>query len=198
MPAQDAATGDQAMGPQCSGQPAARGQRARPDPPSPGVVGGCAEGWRHRAGARGARCPCRRMCGPSTRDVAALLALPAGHVVVGDDPIRAYDKVCGQLITWRTPTTPISSCVSFPRSAIPAPGEAPTCCSTPAPAAAATRAAGGCAGGGHQRTRRSRPLPTPPAAEPRSAPATPRVLRRPRPRTRLPVAITHHRHESQR
>src|SRR6478672_11620263 len=41
-----------------------------------------------------------------TGDVATPLALPAGHGVVGDDPIRAYRGVPGQLIRARAPTTP--------------------------------------------------------------------------------------------
>jgi hypothetical protein len=48
----------------------------------------------------------QRLRAALTRDVATLLALPAGHVVVGDDPIRSYGGVCGQLITVEDPDDP--------------------------------------------------------------------------------------------
>jgi hypothetical protein len=48
----------------------------------------------------------QRLRAALSRDVAALLALPPGHVVVGDDPIRAYRGVSGQLITVEDPDDP--------------------------------------------------------------------------------------------
>lgn len=41
----------------------------------------------------------RRLRAALTRDIATLLAIPAGHVVVSDDPIRAYSAIPGPLIT---------------------------------------------------------------------------------------------------
>jgi hypothetical protein len=37
----------------------------------------------------------QRLRAALTRDIAALLALPAGHVVVDDDPIRTYGAFPG-------------------------------------------------------------------------------------------------------
>ena len=76
VPAQDGARGDQAMAPQCSGQPPDQGGEARPGPPSPGVVSGwCGGARRPHAAARGARRPWWRTCGPSAGPVRA----PAGR-----------------------------------------------------------------------------------------------------------------------
>ncbi|MBV9919514.1 MAG: hypothetical protein JOY78_01480 [Pseudonocardia sp.] len=41
----------------------------------------------------------RRLYAALTRDIATLLAIPAGHVVVGDDPIRAYSGISAASIT---------------------------------------------------------------------------------------------------
>jgi hypothetical protein len=48
----------------------------------------------------------QRLRAALTRDVAALLALPAGQIVVGNDPIRAYRGDPGQLITVQDPDDP--------------------------------------------------------------------------------------------
>jgi hypothetical protein len=48
----------------------------------------------------------QRLRAALTRDVATLLALPATHVVVGDDPIRSYGSVPAQLITVEDPDDP--------------------------------------------------------------------------------------------
>ena len=48
----------------------------------------------------------QRLRAALTRDIAALLALPAGHVVVGDDTIRTHGGVPGQLITVEDPGDP--------------------------------------------------------------------------------------------
>ena len=140
----------------------------------------------------------RRLRAALTRDVATLLAVPATHVVVGDDPIRSYGGVPGQLITVEDPDDPDVVLRFLPETGNTGTGggayllldACPGCSGDP-------RSTGRGADGGDHRTRRSRPLPTLPAAEPRSAPGTRRVLRRPRPRTRLPTAITHPEHETE-
>ena len=48
----------------------------------------------------------QRLRAALTRDIAALLAVPAGHVLAGDDPIRCYGGVPGQLITVYDPDDP--------------------------------------------------------------------------------------------
>lgn len=48
----------------------------------------------------------QRLRAALTRDIAAVLALPATHIVVGDDPIRAYGNLPGQLITVDDPDDP--------------------------------------------------------------------------------------------
>jgi hypothetical protein len=48
----------------------------------------------------------QRLRAALTRDIAALLALPATHIVVGDDPIRTHGNVPGQLITVDDPDDP--------------------------------------------------------------------------------------------
>jgi hypothetical protein len=48
----------------------------------------------------------QRLRAALTRDLATLLALPATHVLVGDDPIRSHGGVPGQLITVEDPDDP--------------------------------------------------------------------------------------------
>ena len=48
----------------------------------------------------------RRLRAALTRDLAALLAVPASHVVVGDDPIRVYGSVGGLVIAVEDPDDP--------------------------------------------------------------------------------------------
>jgi hypothetical protein len=45
----------------------------------------------------------QRLRAAMTRDIATLLAVPAGHILVGDDPLRSYGGVPGQLITVEDP-----------------------------------------------------------------------------------------------
>ena len=48
----------------------------------------------------------QRLRAALTRDIAVLLAVPANHVLVSDDPIRTYGGVPGQLITVEDPGDP--------------------------------------------------------------------------------------------
>jgi hypothetical protein len=48
----------------------------------------------------------QRLRAALTRDIATLLAMPATHIAVGDDPIRAYNGMPGQLITVADPDDP--------------------------------------------------------------------------------------------
>ena len=48
----------------------------------------------------------RRLRAALTRDIATLLAVPADHILVGDDPLRSHGGVPGQLITVDDPDDP--------------------------------------------------------------------------------------------
>ena len=133
----------------------------------------------------------RRLRAALTRDLAALLAVPASHVVVGDDPIRAYGSVGGLVIAVEDPDDPDIVLRFLPETGNTGTGGG---------AYLLLDACLGCSGDPASRgevpvaaitgLRRSRPLPPLPAAEPRSNPGTGRVLRRPGPRTRLSAAVS--------
>ena len=134
----------------------------------------------------------RRLRAALARDIATLLAVPTTHVVVGDDPIRCYGGVPGQLITVHDPDDPDAVLRLLPETGNTGTGggayllldNCPGCSGNP-------HSTGQVPTAGDHRTRRPRPLPPLPAAQPRTAPGTRRVLRRPRPRTGLPTPITH-------
>jgi hypothetical protein len=48
----------------------------------------------------------QRMRAALTRDIATLLAIPADHILVGDNPLRFHGSVPGQLITVDDPDDP--------------------------------------------------------------------------------------------
>jgi hypothetical protein len=48
----------------------------------------------------------QRLRAALTRDIATLLAVPADHILVGDDPLRSYGGVPGQLIAVEDPDDP--------------------------------------------------------------------------------------------
>jgi hypothetical protein len=48
----------------------------------------------------------RRLRAAMIRDVAALLGVPPEHVLVTDDPVRAYGSMPGQLVTVQDPDDP--------------------------------------------------------------------------------------------
>jgi hypothetical protein len=48
----------------------------------------------------------QRLRAALARDIATLLAVPAGHILVGDDPLRSYGGVPRQLITVDDPDDP--------------------------------------------------------------------------------------------
>ena len=130
----------------------------------------------------------QRLRAALTRDIAALLALPAGHVVVGDDPIRTYGGVPGQLITVEDPGDPAVVLRLLPETGNIGTGGGAYLLLDACPGCSRDRDSGDVPVMADHRPGRSRPLPALPAAAPRSAGAC-RVLRRSRPRLWLPTAI---------
>ena len=58
----------------------------------------------------------RRLRAAMIRDVAALLGVPPEHVLVTDDPVRAYGSMPGQLITVQDPDDPTVRVAVHPRA----------------------------------------------------------------------------------